>query len=245
MCHKGALAFFFCSFLVGSACNKETRSHTENQVLIFAAVSAAQAVEEATRHSSNIHVIINAASSSILARQIDNGATADIFVSADSAWMEWLQKRQRLQAGTIKPLLTNSLAAVSSSTRATWPPKKNTSLKIAIADPEHVPLGRYTKKALSHEDLWQELKEHYVYGKDAHSTLRFLERDEVDMSIVYTSDAKTSNARIIHEFATNTTPPIIYPVALSSSSRKPNARKIYDLLLRSQATFQKHGFEIP
>ena len=108
MYHKGVLAFLFCSFLVGSACNKETRSYTENQVLIFAAVSAAQAVEEATRHSSNVHVIINAASSSILARQIDNGATADIFVSADSAWMEWLQKRQRLQAGTIKPLLTNS-----------------------------------------------------------------------------------------------------------------------------------------
>ncbi|MEE2904045.1 MAG: molybdate ABC transporter substrate-binding protein [Myxococcota bacterium] len=234
---------FCCSLLViNSAC---IPSSDDNKVYVYAAISAAPAIEEIVKNVKDIQVTVNSASSSVLARQIENGAPADIFISADLAWIESLRNHQKLRIESVKPLLKNSLVVVATSTKVQWPPKITSSLRIGIADPDHVPLGRYAKETLTHEKLWSKLRTNYVFGKNAHSTLRYAERNEVELSIVYKSDAQKSDLEVIHELPTTTSTQIIYPIALTSPQIRQASRQIYERILRSEAIFRAHGFEIP
>jgi len=233
------------SLVTSSACHKIIPSSESNIVYIFAAISAAPAIEEIVKDAKELEVIVNSGASSVLARQIKNGAPADIFISADLAWIKSLADDQKLKKESIKPLLKNSLVVVSTSTKTTWPPTITSSLRIGIADPDHVPLGRYTKEALAREKLWSKLRRNYVFGKNAYSTLRFAERNEVELSIVYKSDAQKSDLNVIYELPATGSNDIIYPISLISPQAKPASRQIYDKILRSTAIFRTHGFEIP
>ena len=245
MSSKNIFRLCCVSLIVTIACNTSTPSSESDKVYVYAAISAAPAIEEIVRDVKDIHVTVNAGASSVLARQIENGAPADIFVSANLAWTESLTNSQKLRIESLKPLLQNSLVVVATSTKTQWPPKITSSLRIGIADPDHVPLGRYAKEALVHEKLWSKLRRHYVFGKNALSTLRFVERNEVELSIVYKSDAQKSDLNVIYELPTSTSTKIIYPIALTSTPIRPASRQIYEKILRSKAIFRTHGFEIP
>ena len=245
MCHPKAILWFtILPALFNSGCNSERQTRRDEPVSIFVAISASQAIEEIVE-SEALRATVNAASSSVLARQIDNGAPANIFISADTQWVEWLSQRQKIEKNSMKPLLKNSIVAVSNSPNVRWPPNLDDSLKIGIADPQHVPLGRYTKEALTREKFWSKFSHSYVYGKDAHSTLRFAERDEVSLSIVYKSDTQASSAHVIHQFAETSTSSIVYPIALVSGHVTPESREIYDKIINSQVLLQRHGFQTP
>ncbi len=229
---------------------------TEARPRIFAAASLTDVLTrigqqyDAAGHPAPV---FNFAASSELARQIEQGADADLFISADEAWMDYLAERDLIEASTRTTLLTNRLVLIAPADRPISIKLKqgmdlNAALdggKLAIANLASVPAGKYAKEALEHFGAWAGVEAETVRAENVRATLRFVERGEAAAGIVYATDARMggSSVQIVAEFPLGSHTPITYPAAVISGKVRAG-RRFLDFLGSSeaQAVFESAGF---
>jgi molybdate transport system substrate-binding protein len=226
------------------------------EILVSAAASLTDVLKEISSgyQSKSKHTVkFNFGPSSSLARQIEEGAPADIFFSADLPQMDNLDKKGRLEPGTRKNLLSNQLVIIvpADSKLAISSPKdllKAHVKRIALAEPTSVPVGVYSSKYLVDESLWDQVKPKVVPVQDVRATLASVESGNVEAGFVYKTDATVSKkVKIVYEVPIDKGPKITYPVAIvKESKRKDAARDFLDYVQTSSAKelFKKHGFVV-
>jgi molybdate transport system substrate-binding protein len=223
---------------------------------VFAAASLKNALDDAATAFARQNAVplphISYAASSVLARQIEQGAPADVFVSADADWMDDLAQKQLIQAKTRRNLLTNHLALIAPRESAvTLAIRKDFPLaaalgsgRLAIAGPD-VPAGRYGEAALTSLGVWDQVKDHTARGDNVRATLQFVARGEAPLGIVYDTDALSEPAvRVVGLFPDNSHPRIVYPGAVVAGSSNATAARFVTWLHGPQAAaiFGKYGF---
>ena len=227
-----------------------------NKVIVFAAASLKNALDDianAWRRETGKQVTIAYAASSTLAKQIENGAPADLFISADPDWMNYLEQRKLIKPGSRSDLLGNSLvliAPANSALRLTIAPGFPLAAaldggKLAMGDPAAVPAGLYGKAALEKLGVWSSLSNHVAAAENVRAALLLVARGEAPLGIVYSTDAAIEpGVRIVATFPPDTHPPIVYPVALTLTSDNPDASSLLSYLrgAAARAQFQKAGF---
>jgi molybdate transport system substrate-binding protein len=224
-------------------------------VLVFAAASLTNVLGElsnAWQESSGTPVKLSFAASSVLARQIEAGGKADVFISADQEWMGYLQSRALIEKATRRNLVGNRLVLIApadSKVELEIAPGFPLAAalgkgRIATGDPDTVPVGRYARSALITLGVWDEIQDRLVRADNVRSAMMFVARGEVPLGIVYTTDALVdSKVRIVDTFPENTHAPITYPGAaiIASDNR---ARAYLEFLASPQArdTWRRFGF---
>ena len=234
------------------------RPAAADEVLVFAAASLKNALDDATHayaEKTGTIVSISYGASSALAKQIENGAPADIFISADLDWMNDVAQHNLIKPDTRANLLGNVLVMVApagSDTKSDIKPGfPLASLlgdgHLAMADPDAVPAGKYGKAALQKLGVWDAVAGKVARAEDVRAALRFVARKEAPLGIVYQTDAAAEpDVAIAGVFPPDTYPPIIYPIAQTAGSRNPDAAKFL-AYLRSDAAapfFTKQGFSV-
>lgn len=224
--------------------------------LVLAAASLQEsmtAAAEAWAVMGHPRPIVSFAGSSALARQIEAGAPADLFVSADEAWMDAVEKRGLIVPGTRETFLGNRLVLVAPSNRAapvTIRPnaafaRTLSSGPVAMADVRSVPAGEYGKAALVHMGVWQAARGHIVQAENVRAALALVERGAAPLGIVYATDARASSrVRIVGVFPEASHPPIRYPIARLKSSTSADAEGFRRFLIspKGKAIFARFGF---
>ena len=227
-------------------------------VVVFAAASLKNALDDAAhsfQQQSGVPVKIPYAASSQLAKQIESGAPADIFISADLAWMDYLQKRNLIEPASRRNLLGNQLVLVApagSGTKVDIKPGFDLvgllhGRRLAMADPDSVPAGKYGKAALDKLGIWQKVMPHVAGAENVRAALLYVDRKETPLGIVYATDAASDpKVEIAGIFPEDTHPPIIYPIALTAASKNPDAAKFLAFLESPAArpAFEKQGFTV-
>jgi molybdate transport system substrate-binding protein len=227
-------------------------------VTVFAAASLTDALTEISKsyQLKTDHVAaISFAASSVLARQIEGSEGADVFVSADPDWMDYLQKRGLIQSDTRRNLLGSHLVLIApadSKLPLRIAPHFNIagalgSGRLSVADPDSVPAGKYAKASLTALGVWDSVATHLAPAENVRVALAYVAHGEAPLGIVYTTDAIAEpRVRVIGKFPDNIHPPIVYPVALTKEA-KPLAHEFLDYLEgpEARAIFQKKGFAIP
>ena len=223
-------------------------------VTVFAAASLTESLKEiaaAYEKQSGDKIVFNLGASSFLARQIEGGAPADIFFSADEAKMDALDKKGLIAKDTRKSRLSNSLVIVVAadsalSIRAASDLTNATVQRLALADPKTVPAGIYAKEHLQKLKLWTALEKKVVPTDNVRAALAAVESGNVEAGIVYKTDAGISKKiKVAHEIAAQDGPAISYPLALVKDSKQPDAsRKFLQHLESAEAgrVFEKFGF---
>ncbi len=232
---------------------------TADTLSVFAAASTTHAVTEigdifAKRHQ--IRFRPSFASSSTLAKQIENGAPADLFLSANATWMDYLEEKQMIEGGSRIDLLSNRIALIvpadSNIRRVRIERRLNLAGLIgdsllSMGDPDHVPAGIYGRQALESLDIWAAIERKVARAKDVRAALALVERGEAPMGLVYATDAAlTDNVRVVGPFPRNSHPPVVYPVAIVSGRRSTATGLFLELLisLEARAVFEKYGFTV-
>ncbi len=230
-----------------------------DSVNIYAAASTSDAVEAliiAYGANDDDQVVPIFAGTSILARQIDQGAPADIFLSANEAWMDHLEARGQTAPGTRANLLTNRLVLVTPRLAAMdydFASAAGLSAalgeqRLALADPGGVPAGIYAQQALSARGEWDSIEDQLVFGDSVRVALTWVARAEVRAAVVYRSDALTTmSVAVLGTYPEDSHPPIRYPVAIiSGSERRPEVLAFYAFLRGPQARliFEDYGFGV-
>jgi molybdate transport system substrate-binding protein len=238
-------------------CLPSSAAQTDKPTLIvFAAASLTNALQEVGdgfTKASSIPVKFSFAASSTLARQIENGAPADVFFSADIEWMDYLQSRQLIRIPTRHDVVANRLVLVA-------PADSKIELKIGphfplaatlgtnrltTGDPDSVPVGRYAREALTKLGVWNDVEKRLVRADSVRTALAFVDRGEAALGIVYATDAEIDNkVRVVDVFPDDTHLPIVYPIALTTAA-KPDAIKFVEYVRSpiGDAVFKKYGFE--
>lgn len=224
-------------------------------ITVFAAASLTDALQEITAEfdkTSGITVRLSFAASSALARQIENGAPADVFFSADLEWMDYLQAHKLIDSGSRRNLLGNRLVLIApSASPLKLSIKPHFDLagalgkgRLATGDPDSVPVGRYARAALTSLGVWSDVEPRLVRAENVRAALAFVDRGEAPLGIVYQTDALIDpGVRIVDVFPADTHPPITYPIALTVGARS-GAREYADFLRspKAAAVFVKFGF---
>lgn len=227
-------------------------------VLVFAAASLKNALDDITaqyQRETGKHVNVSLAASSTLAKQIESGAPADIFISADLDWMDYLAQRKLIKANTRRNLLGNELvliapkdAAVQVKIQPGFPLSKMLGGgKLAMADTAAVPAGKYGKTALDKLGIWSTVAGQIAQAENVRAALALVARKEAPFGIVYKTDAVAeSNVKVVGVFPENTHPPIIYPAAITTDSRNPDAAAFLAYLgsAKVKPLFEKQGFTV-
>lgn len=229
-------------------------------LLVFAAASLKPALDEllAQPEGRTIATIrVSYAASSQLARQIDHAAPADIFISADQDWMDYLAAKELIVADSRSDLLGNALSLIAPGD-STITLNIGTSMdlraalgangRLAIAEPNSVPAGKYAKAALIDCGAWDGVRDRVIAGDNVRAALNFVSRGEAELGIVYRSDAiNEPSIRVLGTFPDTSHPAIRYPVAIIRGHDGIAARRLLALLSTdaSFALFQRHGFDAP
>jgi len=246
------LAAIGLMFTMLSGCATDKQKPIE--LSIFAAISLTDALGEigtAFTAESGIKIFYNFAASTTLQRQLEKGATADIFISASPRQVVALETNGLLEAESRHDLLTNRLVLVSDDTEETSvetlanlaTPEIS---RIAIGQPNIVPAGTYAKEALTHFGLWETLRPKLVFGTDVRATLAYVTAGNADVAIVYKTDTTlTRRIKVLYQLPPEAYTRIIYPaVVMKDSPQKQLARRFITYLhsMESGEIFQKHGF---
>ncbi|NOT14701.1 MAG: molybdate ABC transporter substrate-binding protein [Methylotenera sp.] len=226
----------------------------EQSVTVFAAASLTNAITDianAYEKDKQMNIQTSFASSSTLAKQIEKGAPADIFVSADTKWMNYLQDKKLVKTSSKVNLLGNQLVLIvpkGKSFKVNMEKEFNLAAafagKLCTGELESVPVGIYAKQALKNLDWWDGIKMRIVGTQDVRAALVFVERGECDAGVVYATDAKVSNkVESVAVFPELTHAPIVYPLALLNNANS-HALAFYDYLKseKAKAIFAKYGF---
>ena len=204
-----------------------------------------------TQSKPNVTLTPNFASSGTLQTQIENGAPADIFISAAATQMDNLQKENLILTDSRKNLLYNSLVMVVPNDSTLGLTSINDVAadkvkKIAIGDPKSVPAGTYTLKAFDELGITAKVQTKEVLGSDVRQVLTYVESGNVDAGFVYATDALTSTkVKVVANAPADISAQIVYPVAVIKASKSPEAAKDYlNFLFNAQAkaVFEKYGF---
>jgi len=226
------------------------------EITVFAAASLTDSLKEiaaAYEKTSGDKIVFNLGASSTLARQIEEGAPADIFFSADEAKMDGLEKNNRIVKATRKSRLGNSLVVVVAADRSlqihSASALTNSSVKkIALAETKSVPAGIYAKAWLEKQQLWTAIEPKVVPTENVRAALAAVESGNVEAGVVYKTDAGISKkVKVAYEVPAKDAPAISYPMALVNESRQPDAaKKFLEYLNSTTATgvFQKFGFTV-
>lgn len=226
---------------------------------VFAAASLKNALDSAAsayRARTGNKVVISYAGSSALAKQIEQGAPADIFISADLDWMNYVAKAQLIKDGTRSNLLGNRLVLIA-------PRSSSVSLKIgkdfalaaalgdgrlALADVKAVPAGKYALAALEKLGVWATVESKLAQAENVRAALALVAQGEAPLGIVYETDAAAeTKVKIVDAFPDDTHPPIIYPIAVTAAAKNTDAALAFISYLKSpegQTAFTKQGFTI-
>jgi len=249
---KRMLASLALGVLLASAAGAAARP---DSLTVFAAASLTNVLQELgaeyTRETGNA-VGFSFAATSMLARQVESGAHADVFFSADQEWMDYLDQRGLVQKATRRDLLGNRLALVAPAD-STLQLKVEPNFKLlaalkggrlATGDPDSVPVGRYARSALMTFGVWGGLADRLVRADNVRTALAFVARGEAPLGIVYVTDAKIEpGVRIVDLFPTSSHLPISYPIALTTGAGAQAAAFIE--FLRGPvgtAAFERYGF---
>jgi molybdate transport system substrate-binding protein len=224
-------------------------------VTVFAAASLKDALDEnvkAYRAQSGDRVVVSYAASSALAKQIDAGAPADVFISADLDWMDYVERRHLIKADSRRNLLRNRLVLIA-------PADSKTSVdigpgfplarllgngRLAMANPDTVPAGKYGKASLEALGVWKDVQAKVAPAENVRAALVLVSRGEAPFGIVYRTDAAVEpKVRVVGLFPENTHPPIVYPMAMTATGRAA-AVNFASWLNRpeARAIFKKYGF---
>ncbi|MEK6787491.1 MAG: molybdate ABC transporter substrate-binding protein [Pseudomonadota bacterium] len=225
-------------------------------VTIYAAASLTNVIKTlATSYEQDksTHIKPSFASSSTLAKQIEAGAPAGLYIAADTQWMDYLQTRRLIDKGSRKNLLGNELVLIASAAQPrTVVMKKGTDLaasftgKLCMGDPSHVPAGIYGQQALQSLGWWDALAKRVVGTEDVRTALAFVQRGECPLGVVYATDAAASTqVMIAGRFAASSHDPIIYPIALLPRASS-EARDFYRYLQSdaAKAVYRQAGFVV-
>lgn len=224
--------------------------------LVLAASSLQEAVSDAAdawARAGHVRPLLSFAASSALARQIAAGAPADLFISADEEWMDDLARKSLIRRATRATLARNQLVLIAPATRPlTLKIARGFALKralgsdrLALADPDAVPAGRYAKAALAYYGVWDAVASQVVRAENVRAALQLVAHDEVRAGVVYATDARATPAvRIVGSFAAASHRPIIYPIAqlAASSSREAAGFEAFLLSRAGQAILARRGF---
>ena len=226
------------------------------ELVIFGAMSLTDALTEISQRfggERNVKVYCNFAGSSTLQRQIEKGAPADVFISASPKQIDALQQKGLLYEDSRQAILTNRLVLVapvnSSLSMADVGLLSEDSIRrIAIGEPSSVPAGIYGREALARWGIWDSVQSKLIPSPDVRSTLAYVESGEVDVGVVYKTDADISKkVKIIYEFPGSSHTPIVYPAAiLQDTGHKVLAHAFLDYLQTTEvaAIFEKYGFSV-
>ncbi|GAB4392520.1 MAG: molybdate ABC transporter substrate-binding protein [Kiloniellaceae bacterium] len=252
----GALLIALCSLAVWTPAAAEDDGQP---VTLFAAASATDAINEiaeayAAKTGGSIRPVL--AASSTLARQIAQGAPADLFLSANVTWMDHLAEQQMVLPDSRVSLLSNRLVLIApadSDLRLRLAPGLDLGRllgdgRLAVGDPAHVPAGLYARQALEALGLWEQVADKLAQASNVRAALALVDRGEAVAGIVYETDAAISpRVRIVDGFPLSASPKIIYPLAIVAGHDRPAVRAVYDFLRSDEATaiFSKHGFTRP
>ena len=252
--HRLAGYFVALSILLGS--NHSPAVAQEKSLTVFAAASMKNALDDisaAYTAKSGVKIVASYAASSALAKQIEQGAPADIFASADTDWMDYAIGKKTINEPTRVNLLGNSLVLIAPKDSkldkvAIGPGFDLAKLagdgRIATGDVKAVPVGKYAKAALEKLGAWQAAEPKFAMAESVRAALALVARGEAPLGIVYSTDAKVEpGVKIVGTFPADSHPAIIYPVAATATA-KPEAAG-YLAFLRSSAAkaiFEKYGF---
>lgn len=222
--------------------------------IILAASSLQEALTEvAQAFAEQGHEIpsLSFASSASLARQIEYGAPADLFISADQQWMDAVEQGGFVLNGQKADLLTNEIVLIAPIGGGAATDGDITEIigdaRIAIAEPESVPAGRYAKDVLTGLGAWDQLEAQMVPTQNVRAALALVERGEAEFGLVYASDAlASSRVTIVRKFAAQVQPQIIYPLAILEAGPSPIKAELFAFLTSDEAhqIFVAHGFGI-
>ena len=225
---------------------------------VFAAASLREALDEQVGNfeaDTGRRVVVSYAGSNALAKQIEAGAPADVFLSADVDWLDYLDQRNLMRPGSRINLLRNRLVLIS-------PSDSYQSLRIApgfdlagalgrgrlaMANPDSVPAGKYGRDALRALKVWATVESRIARAENVRAALVLVARGEVPFGIVYATDALAEHkVRIVDTFPENTHAPIVYPVAIVATSRSPYAQRFIDILTSpaARAIWVRRGFAL-
>ena len=226
-------------------------------ITVFAAASLTDALNEigkAYEAKTGNHVVFSFAASSTLAHQIENSSGADMFLSADLDWMDYLDKRGLLAPGTRHTLLGNRLVLIApSGLKIAVKIAPHFDLagalgnsRLAVADPASVPAGKYGKEALTNLGVWESVQDKLAIAENVRAALAYVARGETTLGIVYNTDAKIEpRVHVVGIFPDTSHKPILYPVAQMKDAR-PGAADFEKYLdsPAARAVFEKDGFAV-
>ncbi|MEP3275937.1 MAG: molybdate ABC transporter substrate-binding protein [Stappiaceae bacterium] len=248
------LMLFAASGMFGFMCSASAA--TVQPLTVFAASSLKNVLEEILplyETQTGQKVIVSLAASSTLARQIEAGAPADVYISADRAWMDYLVDKGRIVENSQQIVAMNSLVAVGAVNDSAPLDVADTNAvlerlgdgRLAVADPDHVPAGRYAKSALETLRLWPVVMDRLVPADNVRVALTLVARGEVPLGIVYASDAYIDDrVTVLARLPTGSHPPIVYPAATIKGANEPDAARFIDFLTfhEPQVAFINAGF---
>lgn len=226
-------------------------------VTVFAAASLTNALQDISaqyKKEKRVDVVASYASSSTLARQIEQGAPADLFISADQQWMDYAIDKQQMLANTRFTLLGNELVLIapkdSKITKVEIDKKTDWKKlleggRLAVGDPDHVPAGIYAKESLENLGAWSTLAPEMARANNVRSAMALVERAEAPLGIVYGSDAVASDkVKVVGIFPEASHKPVEYPMAIVKGHENPTVTAFYDYLKSPAAAviFEKYGF---
>ncbi|WP_414623947.1 molybdate ABC transporter substrate-binding protein [Calothrix sp. CCY 0018] len=258
------LGWVFLSLLITVGCSQITPNPSTTSpsaastasLTVSAAASLKDAMEQIkplyNQENPEVELTYNLGSSGALQRQIEQGAPADIFVSAATKQMDALEKQGLLLEGTRQDLLKNQLVLIvpqnSTGVKDFQDLVKPSVKKIALGEPKSVPAGQYAQEVLTSLNVLAQVKPKAVYAKDVRQALNYVESGNTDAGIVYLSDAKISpQVKVVATADETTHKPITYPVAVLKSSNNIDAAKEFVQFLSSdqaKAVFEKQGFTV-
>ncbi|WP_295941293.1 molybdate ABC transporter substrate-binding protein [uncultured Xanthomonas sp.] len=246
-----------CTLIVATAIAPVS---AQTPLTVFAAASLKESLDEAAsayQRASGTPVQVSYAASSTLARQVEQGAPADVFVSADQEWMDYLQQRKLIDPALRRDLLGNTLVLVApAASKAQVDLRKPGALlaalgaqgRLAVGQTASVPAGKYARAALQALGQWDAVQPRLAESESVRSALMLVARGEAPLGIVYGSDAQAEpKVRVVATFPADSHAPIVYPVAPLRASPQAKAAAEFVRWLSTppaQAIFRRHGFSL-
>jgi molybdate transport system substrate-binding protein len=232
------------------------------KVTVFAAASLTNAMQDIAnnyqqlqqKQGTEVQVVASYASSSTLARQIEQGAPADLFISADQQWMDYAIAKQQIVTNTRYTLLGNELVLIApiGSKADNIAINQNTDWaqllsgeRLSVGDPDHVPVGIYAKEALQKLGAWNSLESKLARANDVRSAMALVERQETPLGIVYASDVFASKkVKVVGIFPASSHQAVEYPMAIVKGHENATVSAFYQYLKSPQAAvvFKQYGF---
>ncbi len=228
----------------------------EKSLTIFAAASLKNALDDVNKHytdKTSVKAVTSYAASSALIKQIEQGAPADIFISADLDWMKYGQEKKLIQDASRFNLLGNRLVLIAPKDSKIGDVKIGPGFdlaalvgdgRIATGDVQAVPVGKYAKAALEKLGAWEKAASRFAMAENVRAALLLVARGEAALGIVYETDAKVDpNVKVVGVFPADSYPPIVYPAAATRNAR-PEAKGYLDFLRTgtAQVFFERNGF---